>query len=51
NQKLTQREPTKKITEEIKSLFKTMFYTGTANQQQKMSAQQMHEELILRATH
>ncbi|CAG8662514.1 11369_t:CDS:2 [Dentiscutata erythropus] len=33
------------------SLLKTMFHTGTANPQQKMSAQQMHKELILRAAH
>ncbi|CAG8678450.1 15746_t:CDS:2, partial [Cetraspora pellucida] len=51
NQKLTQREPTKKMTEEIKSLLEIMLHTGTANLQQKMSAQQMHEDFILYAAH
>ncbi|RIB14918.1 hypothetical protein C2G38_2039796 [Gigaspora rosea] len=51
NQKLTQHEPTKKITEEINSLLETMFHTSTANPQQKMSAQQMQEELFLCAAH
>ncbi|CAG8520824.1 4718_t:CDS:2 [Scutellospora calospora] len=47
NQKLTQHELTKKITEQIKSLLEIMFYTSTANSQQKISAQQIHEDLIL----
>ncbi|CAG8615058.1 5253_t:CDS:1, partial [Scutellospora calospora] len=39
------------MTEQIKSLLEIMFHTGTTNLQQKISAQQMHEDLILRAAY
>jgi hypothetical protein len=34
------------MTAEVKRLLEIMFYIGTANPRQKMSPQQMHEELL-----
>ena len=36
------------MTAEVKRLLEVMFHTGTANPRQKLSAQQMHEELMQR---
>ncbi|RHZ76220.1 hypothetical protein Glove_200g10 [Diversispora epigaea] len=38
----------KRIIPEIKTLLECMFHTGIANPRQKMSAQEMREELLLR---
>jgi uncharacterized protein YcnI len=43
------REPWKRIPKNVKHLLENMFHTGTANPNNKFSAQQMHEELIQRA--
>ncbi|RHZ70242.1 hypothetical protein Glove_274g30 [Diversispora epigaea] len=42
------RIPIKRIVPEIKSLLECMFHTGTINPRQKMSAQEMREELLQR---
>ena len=43
------REPWKRISKNVKHLLENMFHTGTANPNNKFSAQQMHEELVQRA--
>ena len=43
------REPWKRISKNVKHLLENMFHTGTANPNNKFSAQQMQEELIRRA--
>ncbi|CAG8675828.1 12736_t:CDS:1, partial [Cetraspora pellucida] len=48
NEKIHERDPVKRMTEQVKQLLETMFHTGTANPCQKMTAQQMHEELMIR---
>jgi len=48
NQKVSKREPIKRITARVKQLLEVMFYTGTANPRQKMSAQQMRTNLLER---
>ena len=40
------REPWKRISKNVKHLLENMFHTGTANPNNKFSAQQMQEELI-----
>ena len=42
------REPWKRIPKSVKHLLENMFHTGTANPNNKFSAQQMHEELVRR---
>ncbi|CAG8607756.1 6381_t:CDS:2, partial [Cetraspora pellucida] len=44
--KANQKEPVKRITEQVKELLTIMFYTGTANSRLKMNASEMHEELM-----
>src|SRR2546423_12696733 len=46
NQKI--RTPVKRIIPEVKELLECMFYTGTANPRQKMSAKEMRNELLRR---
>ncbi|RHZ68621.1 hypothetical protein Glove_294g79 [Diversispora epigaea] len=48
NQKFGKRDPIKRITPQIKKLLEIMFHSGTANPRQKMSAQQMHTNLLER---
>ncbi|CAB4421215.1 unnamed protein product [Rhizophagus irregularis] len=42
------REPWKRISKSAKHLLENMFHTGTANPNNKFSAQQMYEELVRR---
>ncbi|UZO17066.1 uncharacterized protein OCT59_008428 [Rhizophagus irregularis] len=46
NQKI--RTPVKRMVPEVKELLECMFHTGTANPRQKMSAQEMRNELLRR---
>ncbi|CAB4387106.1 unnamed protein product [Rhizophagus irregularis] len=46
NQKI--RSPVKRIVPEVKELLECMFHTGTVNPRQKMSAQEMRNELLRR---
>jgi len=48
NEKIYQRDQTKRMSACIKTLLEHIFHTGTANSQQKMNAQQMQEELLQR---
>jgi hypothetical protein len=42
------QEPWKRISKSAKHLLENMFHAGTANPNNKFSAQQMHEELVRR---
>jgi hypothetical protein len=46
--KNNKREPWKRISKNVKHLLENMFHAGTANQNNKFSAQQMHDELMRR---
>ncbi|CAG8744524.1 15511_t:CDS:2, partial [Cetraspora pellucida] len=49
NERKTKRQHVIRMTTHIKKLLEIMFHTGTANLSQKLTAQQMREELIHRA--
>ncbi|RIB15653.1 hypothetical protein C2G38_2247491 [Gigaspora rosea] len=49
NERKAKRQPVTRMTTHVKKLLEIMFHTGTANPSQKLIAQQMREELILRA--
>jgi len=40
-----QKQPIKRISPKVRSLLEIMFHTGTVNPNQKMTAENMHEEL------
>ncbi|POG58390.1 hypothetical protein GLOIN_2v1790442 [Rhizophagus irregularis DAOM 181602=DAOM 197198] len=48
-EKTHQRDPMKRMSPQVKHLLESMFHTGTANFLQKLTAQQMQEELLRRA--
>ncbi|PKB97504.1 hypothetical protein RhiirA5_384621 [Rhizophagus irregularis] len=48
-EKTHQRDPMKRMSPQVKHLLESMFHTGTANFRQKLTAQQMQEELLRRA--
>jgi hypothetical protein len=47
---MNHKGPTKRITEHVKELLTVMFHSGTANPRMKINANEMHEELLKRAT-
>ncbi|CAG8500882.1 13465_t:CDS:2 [Racocetra fulgida] len=51
NEKNNQREPWKRITEQIRNLLENMFYAGTADSKNKFTGQEMHDELLKQAQH
>ncbi|RIB04857.1 hypothetical protein C2G38_2221234 [Gigaspora rosea] len=46
NKKVNNKDPWKRMSEQVKKLLENMFHTGTVNSNQKLSAQQMREELL-----
>ncbi|PKK55232.1 hypothetical protein RhiirC2_803005, partial [Rhizophagus irregularis] len=48
-EKTRQRDPIKRMSPQVKHFLESMFHTGTANPRQKLTAQQMQEELLRRA--
>ncbi|CAB4396432.1 unnamed protein product [Rhizophagus irregularis] len=48
-EKTRQRDPIKRMSPQVKHYLESMFHTGTANPCQKLTAQQMQEELLRRA--
>ena len=47
-EKARQRDPVKRMSPQVKHLLESMFHTGTANPRQKLTPQQMQEELLRR---
>ncbi|CAG8653922.1 1336_t:CDS:2 [Racocetra fulgida] len=46
NEKNNQREPWKRITEQIRNLLENMFHMGIADSKNKFTGQEIHDELL-----
>lgn len=49
NEKNSQKEPWKRMTKQIRSLLENMFHAGTVDNNNKISGEEMYDELLKRA--